>query len=147
MYSVELIHNCKWCSFVGETLYYWCRNSSSPRNRHYALIWARIRTYQFLSKLKINLKNFCKSYRAIALKTNLRLLDLCSYRLIKGTQQLEFKSWTRLFAFSIALIPLLRELDMAIRFQILKETGCISHSFNTLGKGTNPIILPLAMGK
>ena len=26
-------------------------------------------------------------------------------------------------------------------------TDCISHSTNTLGKGMNPIILPLAMGK
>ena len=28
-----------------------------------------------------------------------------------------------------------------------KETNCISHSTNTLGKGMNPIILPPAMGK
>ena len=33
------------------------------------------------------------------------------------------------------------------RVQILDETDCISHSTNTLGKGTNPIILPRAMGK
>ena len=39
------------------------------------------------------------------------------------------------------------EMDTAIRFQILDETGCISHSTNTLGKGMNPIILPPAMGK
>ena len=31
--------------------------------------------------------------------------------------------------------------------QILDETDYISHSTNTLGKGMNPIILPLAMGK
>ena len=29
----------------------------------------------------------------------------------------------------------------------LDETDYISHSTNTLGKGTNPIILPPAMGK
>ena len=33
------------------------------------------------------------------------------------------------------------------RVQILTETDSISHSTNTLGKGTNPIILPPAMGK
>ena len=27
------------------------------------------------------------------------------------------------------------------------EIDCISHSTNTLGKGMNPVILPLAMGK
>ena len=27
------------------------------------------------------------------------------------------------------------------------ETDCISHSTNTLGKGMNPIIFPLAIGK
>ena len=27
------------------------------------------------------------------------------------------------------------------------EADCISHSINTLGKGMNPIILSLAMGK
>ena len=36
---------------------------------------------------------------------------------------------------------------MVIVVQILDETDCISHSTNTLGKGMNPIILPLAMGK
>ena len=30
---------------------------------------------------------------------------------------------------------------------ILDETDCILHSTNTLGKGMNPIILPLAKGK
>ena len=30
---------------------------------------------------------------------------------------------------------------------ILDKTVCISHGANTLGKGMNPIILPLAMGK
>ena len=29
----------------------------------------------------------------------------------------------------------------------LDETDCISHSTNTLAKGMNPIIFPLAMGK
>ena len=38
-------------------------------------------------------------------------------------------------------------VDTATRVQILDETDCISHSTNTLGKGMNPIILPLAMGK
>ena len=33
------------------------------------------------------------------------------------------------------------------RVQILDKTDCISHSTNTLGKGMNPIILSLAMGK
>ena len=37
--------------------------------------------------------------------------------------------------------------DTATRVQILDETGFISHSTNTLGKGMNPIILPPAMGK
>ena len=31
--------------------------------------------------------------------------------------------------------------------KILDEADCISHYINTLGKGMNPIILPLAMGK
>ena len=43
------------------------------------------------------------------------------YRRRKCTRRHEFKSWTRLIAFHIALI--------------------------TLGKGMNPIILPPAMGK
>ena len=34
-----------------------------------------------------------------------------------------------------------------IRVQIKDEADCISHSTNTLGKGLNPIILPLAMGR
>ena len=38
-------------------------------------------------------------------------------------------------------------MDAAIRVQILDEPDCISHSTNTLGKGMNPIILLLAMGK
>ena len=38
-------------------------------------------------------------------------------------------------------------MHMATRVQILDETDCISHSTNTLGKGMNPIIFPLAMGK
>ena len=33
------------------------------------------------------------------------------------------------------------------QLKILDETGCISHSTNTLGKGMNPVILPPAMGK
>ena len=39
------------------------------------------------------------------------------------------------------------EMDTATRIQILNESDCISLSTNTLGKGMNPIILPLAMGK
>ena len=38
-------------------------------------------------------------------------------------------------------------MDTTTQVQILDETGCISHSTNTLGKGMNPIILPLAMSK
>ena len=38
-------------------------------------------------------------------------------------------------------------MDMVTRVQILDETDCISQSTNTIGKGTNPIILPPAMGK
>ena len=38
-------------------------------------------------------------------------------------------------------------MDMASRVQILNEAVCISYSANTLQKGMNPIILPLAMGK
>ena len=40
-----------------------------------------------------------------------------------------------------------KEMDTATRVQILDETDCISHSTNTLEKGMNRIILPLAMGK
>ena len=36
---------------------------------------------------------------------------------------------------------------MATRVQILAETDCISYRTNTLGKGMNPIILPVAIGK
>ena len=39
------------------------------------------------------------------------------------------------------------KMDMTKRVQILDEFGCISYSVNTLEKGMNPIILPLAMGK
>ena len=39
------------------------------------------------------------------------------------------------------------EMDTTTQVQILDETDCISHSTNTLEKGMNPIILPLAMGK
>ena len=38
-------------------------------------------------------------------------------------------------------------MDTATRVQILDDTDCISHSTNTLGKGMNPMILPLAMDK
>ena len=38
-------------------------------------------------------------------------------------------------------------MDTAMRVQILDETDYISHNTNTLGKGMNPIILPLAMVK
>ena len=38
-------------------------------------------------------------------------------------------------------------MDMTTGVQILDKADCISHSINTLGKGMNPIILPLAMGK
>ena len=38
-------------------------------------------------------------------------------------------------------------MDTVIRVQILDETNYISHRTNTLGKGMNPIILPLAMDK
>ena len=38
-------------------------------------------------------------------------------------------------------------MDTATRVQILDETDCVSHCTNTLGKGMNPIILSLAMGK
>ena len=38
-------------------------------------------------------------------------------------------------------------MDPTTRVQILDETDCISHCTNTLGKGMNPIILPLVMGK
>ena len=38
-------------------------------------------------------------------------------------------------------------MDTATQVEILDETDCISQSTNTLGKGMNPIILPLAMGK
>ena len=55
-------------------------------------------------------------------------MSICLYRTFltnyiqeKWTRRHEFKSWTRLIAFS--------------------------HSTNTLGKGMNPIILPPAMGK
>ena len=36
---------------------------------------------------------------------------------------------------------------MATSVEILDETVCISYSANKLGKGMNPIILPLATGK
>ena len=39
------------------------------------------------------------------------------------------------------------DMDTATRVQILDLTDCISHSTNSLGKGMNPNILPLAMGK
>ena len=38
-------------------------------------------------------------------------------------------------------------MDTATRVQTPKETNCISHSSNILGKGMNPIILPPAKGK
>ena len=40
-----------------------------------------------------------------------------------------------------------QEMDMATRIQILDMADFISHSANTLGKGMNPTILPLAMDK
>ena len=36
-------------------------------------------------------------------------------------------------------------MDTATRVQILDVTDCISHSTNTLGKGMNPIILPIQL--
>ena len=41
----------------------------------------------------------------------------------------------------------LLEMDTLTRVPILDEADCISHYTNTLGKGLNPIILPVAMGK
>ena len=38
-------------------------------------------------------------------------------------------------------------MDTATWVIILDETDSISHSYNTLGKGMNPITLPPAMGK
>ena len=38
-------------------------------------------------------------------------------------------------------------MDAATLVQILDEGICISCSANTLGKGTNPTILPLAMNR
>ena len=40
-----------------------------------------------------------------------------------------------------------KEMDTAIRVQILYKADCISHSSNTFEKGMNPIILPPAMDK
>ena len=48
---------------------------------------------------------------------------------------------------ALSSITLGKDMDTAIRVQILDETDCISHSTNTLGKGMNPIILPPAMDK
>ena len=39
------------------------------------------------------------------------------------------------------------KMEMLTGVQILDETVFISHCANNLGKGTNPIILPQAMGK
>ena len=41
----------------------------------------------------------------------------------------------------------LLEMETVTWVQILDETDCISYSTNTLGKGINSIILPLAMGE
>ena len=38
-------------------------------------------------------------------------------------------------------------MDIATRVQILDKAVYISHSANTLGNGTNPIILPPVMSK
>ena len=58
----------------------------------------------------------------IIITTLIRKCPWCNgYRRRKWTRRHEFKSWTRLIAFHIALIP--------------------------LGKGMNPIIIPPAMGK
>ena len=38
-------------------------------------------------------------------------------------------------------------MDKATQVQILIKTDCISQSTNTLGKGMNLIIIPVAMGK
>ena len=40
-----------------------------------------------------------------------------------------------------------RRRNWTRRHEFKSWTDCISHSTNTLGKGMNPIILPLAMGK
>ena len=45
------------------------------------------------------------------------------------------------------LMILSLEMDMATQDPILNEVVCISHKTNTLGKGMNPTILPLAMDK
>ena len=61
------------------------------------------------------------SHRSLFAVCNWRCPWCNGYRRRKWTRRHEFKSWTRLIAFS--------------------------HSTNTLGKGMNPIILPPAMGK
>ena len=42
---------------------------------------------------------------------------------------------------------IIREMNLATRVQILNEAICILHRTNALEKGTNPTILPSAMGK
>ena len=41
----------------------------------------------------------------------------------------------------------MEKMDKVTRVQILDEVDCFPHSTNTFGKGMNPIILPLAIGK
>ena len=38
-------------------------------------------------------------------------------------------------------------MNMMTQVQVLDKAVCISHGAKTLGKGMNPIILPLTMGK
>ena len=48
----------------------------------------------------------------------------------------------------MVILVTIYETDTMTRVQILDKTVCISHStYNTFGKGMNPIILALAMGK
>ena len=84
--------------------------------------------------ININMKN--KSFTCLDIKslnTNIPV-DKCIERL----ENLLRKTNT------ILLRPVSLSLFLHI-YIILDKTDCISHSTNTLGKGINPIILPLAM--
>ena len=62
---------------------------------------------------------------------------------------LNFDLKLSLYNVEVLIVQLLslKEMNMPTHVQILDENIFISHIANTLGKGTNPIILPPAMGK
>ena len=106
---------------------------------HIVKVWTVIDRWSFVRKADLSDQIKRKFFQAMTESVLLHgcttwNLTKCERKSLMGTM----REWHVLFWKKIR--------DTTI-VQILDETGCISHSNNTLGKGMNLIILPPAMGK